>query len=174
MLCPRCYQGANVVEKDESWSCPSCRIFFTQATQVVRPILVDSIWVERATGALFRVVEAEGDTFDPSVPIRYRTDIHAGPTQVMLSGDFRFYFRARDPLGKSPIIPPCKPREEWESEAGVTYVVLGVDPKEGIVHVTPASGSNVTFKMRGLDFMEQFRKVHRRSDFDRLLNDALV
>lgn len=174
MLCPRCYRGANVVEADTSWSCPSCRIFFTQATQVVRPIAVNSIWVERATGATFRVIEAKGDTFDPLTPIRYRTDVHEEPPRAMLAEDFRFYFRPRDAFVKAPFVPPCNPTEEWESEAGVAYVVIGVDPNDGIVHVTPATGSHVTFKMRGLDFVEQFRKVHRRSDYERLLTDLLA
>lgn len=172
MRCPRCEQESSVEKQSASWVCHACTITFTESTQVVSPIERGSVWVERGTGDLVTVLEVDGDPFDPFTAIRYTDDEHRN---VMSAQDFRFYFRLhrRQPPSPAFSVQP-HPQEEWEAESGQVYLVLGVDPQEGAVHLVPTEGSWRSFWVRGGDFARKFRRFERPTDFARLLADDVV
>ena len=173
MLCPRCKQGSSVQEEEGHQFCHACSIRFNNSTQVIRPILPESIWVELGTGNLVRVLDVGGDSFDPSTPIRYKTDLYASsPPSVMLAEDFRFYFRPRkDPKPPKAIQPGCKVLEEWESKTGLIYTVLHVN-RDGDVFLVAADADHLSFWVKGQDFVRMFTRFNRPTDYERLLDDS--
>lgn len=168
MRCPRCEQEGPVEEReDHTWVCRSCSIRFTEATQVVRPIQPNTVWVERGTGSLVTVQGVEGDPFDPYTAIRFKFDETNAISHVMMSRDFRYYFRAHSREWPAKVSVTCRPHEEWES-AGQVYLVLSVNP-EGMVHVASIDGKATSFLVPSYDFVKQFRRFIRLTDFERLL-----
>lgn len=172
MPCPRCEQEDSVEQHGDAWVCRACTLRFTESTKVVRPLSRGTIWVERGTGNLVRVLEVDTDPFDPHAAVRFTSDTSPDdPSRAMLARDFRHYFRFHEERRTEPSVqPPCKPREEWESITGVLYLILDVN-SEGSVHVVPSGGSSESFWVKGADFMRQFRRLHRLTDYARLLGD---
>jgi hypothetical protein len=171
MHCPRCDQENSVESRTPSWICVACNIAFTESTQVIRPLTKDSIWVEKGTGTRVRILELDGDPFDLTTAVKYQTDSYDECSRVMLANDFRFYFKSvrhKAATTRTPIV--CRPKEEWESVAGIVYVVLQVNETEQTVHVVPVDSSQ-SFWIKSDDFDRQFKRLERRSDYARLLGD---
>ena len=172
MHCPRCGQENSVESRTPSWICIACNIAFTESTQVIRPLMKDSVWVEKGTGTQVRILDLHGDPFDVSTAVKYQAEAYAECARVMLASDFRFYFKPTQHnkvvATKTPIV--CCPKEEWESVAGIVYVVLQVNEVEQTVQVVPA-GTTQSFWIKSDDFARQFKRLERRSDYARLLGD---
>lgn len=150
--------------------CHACSMRFNGYTQVIRPVVSDSIWVEVGTGSLVRVLEVAGDSFDPLTLIRYRSDLEDTAPRIMLAEDFRFYFRPKkNPKPPKAVTPPCKVREEWESQAGAIYTILHVNG-DGDVFMVSVDADHLSFWVKGQDFVRMFTKFHRPTDYERLLD----
>lgn len=173
MWCPRCLQENSVEPQGAAWFCRGCSLRFTEHTQVVRPLIRDGLWVERGTGHLVRVLQLDSDPFDPTGAVWYQYE--ANPldvSQAMLAQDFRYYFRPHVEDGRgSPTSLPCKPLEEWSSAEGTVYLVLDVDEQAGQVHVVPLGGGHRSFRVAAADFLRQFRRFQRVTDYARLLEE---
>ena len=171
MRCPRCGQESSVEQEHTFYFCRACSFRFRENTQVIRPILPDTVWVERGTGTLVRVLGLEGDSFDPSTAVRYQVNGHTGePSHAMLMPDFRYYFRPQEarPIPTTSVAP-CKAGEEWESLSGRLYLIL--DVRDEMIHIAPTEESLKSFLIPGSDFERQFLPFYRKTDFSRLLDD---
>jgi hypothetical protein len=152
--------------------CHACSFDFNDTTQVIRPVAVESIWIEVGTGSLVRVMEISGDPFDPSTPIRYKIDSDPDTTtRVMLAEDFRYYFRPKkNPKPPKAVTPHCKIGEEWESTNGGIYAILHLN-KDGDVYMAATDNPRLSFWVKGHDFVRMFSKFIRLTDYTRLLGD---
>lgn len=172
MRCPRCGQESSVEQEHTFYLCRACSFRFRENTQVIRPILPDTVWVERGTGTLVRVLGLEGDSFDPSTAVRYQVNGHTNePSHAMLMPDFRYYFRPQEarPLA-TKVDVPCRVGEEWESLSGRVYLILDIS-KDGMIHITPVEEGSKSFLVCGSDFTRQFNRFLRKTDYSRLLED---
>ena len=170
MWCPRCQQEKSVERRDTVWICHECNISFALSSQVIRPIQEMSIWVERGSGTRVRVLSVDGDPFDPHTSIRYQAEAYDESAHVMVGQDFRLYFRLHK-SGKPVALPkpPCREMEEWESISGTTYRVIEVVITEGVIRLTPSENPAQAFWVRSDDFTAHFKRIERRTDYDRLL-----